>query len=639
VDAAGNKGDGHGELYGVDSSENSLVFLRSPTILQKISISGTSGALNGLLNAGDTVQFTAGFSRNVTVGTGSGINLAIQVGSNARVASYMSGSDTSSLVFSYTVRSGDTGDISINLNALTLAGGSRIYDEYGASALVGSAPVVATGKFITDTTISAPSVSVGQTSASISTGQTDIAYWEYSVDSGATWIKRASSDTTTNSYVAGQTPIVRLTDKAGNTSAYSSSGSASRSNPITFSSGWDSNVGRPLKTGSEVYLYMDMGTDISVTGSPTLNIQVGTSTRVASYVGIDGTTKLKFRYTVAVGDSGAISVGANAYVFNGGTISGSGGQNISALIEATSSSASSAPRVDGIAPSAPVITVSSSNHMIYVSGIEDGATWDYSTNGGISYLQPSAGQFSFGIGTNAYAANSIIVRQIDSAGNITPTSYGVALQVPAAKITGVNIEGKGAPVGNLLNGDDYILVTLTMSEAVRISGSARLSLKIGSQSVYASYMSNLANSESELVFAYNTAASDAVNGAVALNVSGGTALDLQGSSFQDYAGNIVSTAMSAQSSSYTYDTAGPTQLFATASQGLYSLTNPRDIEAGWGYTAQYRSTLNNAISSETIKLSSGTTSFSLSSTNTLNLVGVRINNYDNAGNVTQSTAF
>jgi hypothetical protein len=57
----------------------------------------------------------------------------------------------------------------------------------------------------------------------------------------------------------------------------------------------------------------------------------------------------------------------------------------------------------------------SSSGTVNVSGLETGASWQYSVNGGISWLAGTGNSFSVAPGT--YGADSILVRQSDIAGN------------------------------------------------------------------------------------------------------------------------------------------------------------------------------------------------------------------------------
>lgn len=97
---------------------------------------------------------------------------------------------------------------------------------------------------------------------------------------------------------------------------------------------------------------------------------------------------------------------------------------------------------DTTAPAAPSLALAvdngssssdglTGNGQINVSGLETGATWQYSTNGGTSWTSGSGTSFTLSVAS--YAANSIQVRQTDQAGNTsTVGQITSAIQVVTA---------------------------------------------------------------------------------------------------------------------------------------------------------------------------------------------------------------
>ena len=88
----------------------------------------SSGDANGAYKAGDTIQVTVSFDRAVFVDSTGGVpTLRLETGSTDQNAAYVSGSGTSTLVFSYTVQAGDTsadldytGTAALALNGATI---------------------------------------------------------------------------------------------------------------------------------------------------------------------------------------------------------------------------------------------------------------------------------------------------------------------------------------------------------------------------------------------------------------------------------------------------------------------------------------------------------------------------------------
>jgi hypothetical protein len=125
--ASGN--DAELNLYGAASTSSVLVDGVAP------SISGVSAPANSTYRIGQNLDYTATFSEAVNVVTTGGTPyLTLTVGSSSVHAAYQSGSGTSSLVFRYTVSSGDLdGDgVAVASNA-TLNGGT-IKDAAGNNA-------------------------------------------------------------------------------------------------------------------------------------------------------------------------------------------------------------------------------------------------------------------------------------------------------------------------------------------------------------------------------------------------------------------------------------------------------------------------------------------------------------------------
>ena len=85
-----------------------------------------------------------------------------------------------------------------------------------------------------------------------------------------------------------------------------------------------------LNAGDTVDVAVTFSEAVTITGSPTVTLNVGGVNRTATFVGsINGTTSSKkfFRYTVAAGDTDAngISIDANALTLNGGSITDTAG--------------------------------------------------------------------------------------------------------------------------------------------------------------------------------------------------------------------------------------------------------------------------------------------------------------------------
>jgi hypothetical protein len=112
---------------------------------------------------------------------------------------------------------------------------------------------------------------------------------------------------------------------------------------------------------------------------------------------------------------------------------------------------------------------------IDVSGLEPGATWEYTLNGGTTWITGSGSSFELGNNTT-YAVNSVQVRQTDTAGNISAVASNaeaitIDTKAPVLTITDdedmvtANMDGSNADGSVDANGAD-ILYTFTFDTAV-----------------------------------------------------------------------------------------------------------------------------------------------------------------------------
>ena len=144
-----------------------------------------------------------------------------------------------------------------------------------------------------------------------------------------------------------------------------------------------------------------------------------------------------------------------------------------ALAAGSSGSSDSSPAVPNPVVSNPVVSnpvvpdapnVALAADTVTVAGLEDGATWQYSTDGGTTWAQGTGA--SFKINGDTYAAGSIQVKQTDVAGN---DSTAVVLNKAAIVI--IDVTPPSAPIVALaadtgVKNDDHI----TKSDQVNVDG-------------------------------------------------------------------------------------------------------------------------------------------------------------------------
>lgn len=366
----------------------------APT-LQAIALSGSSGKVGNYLNTGDVVQVTATFSAPVTV-TGAP-RATITVGSTARSATYQSGSGTSSLVFVYTVQSGETDadGISIPVNAIALNGGT-IKGSGGADATLTSSAVAANGAYLVDAVApAAPVINViagndvinasEATSAITGTAEAN-ATVNLTLGSGnvrtvtangsGAWTYTLVSADITAMGQGAETISATATDAAGNISAATTRAITIDTVAPTISSVGLSGSGAQnsfLNAGDTITATVTFDSVVTVTDSPQMALTVGSTTRQAAYLSGTGSNAILFRYTIASGDTdvNGISVAANSLALNGGSIVDAAGNPATLTHGAVTDQASW--KVDTTAPATPTLALG--------VGVADGATHEEATAG------------------------------------------------------------------------------------------------------------------------------------------------------------------------------------------------------------------------------------------------------------------
>ena len=105
--------------------------------------------------------------------------------------------------------------------------------------------------------------------------------------------------------------------------------------------------------GDEVLVQVTFSTDVTVTGSPRLELNVGGGDgKPASYSGVNGASRLLFSYTVVEGheDTNGISINANKLTHNGATIVDAADSTKNAVLTHGVEPADPDHKVDGVRP-------------------------------------------------------------------------------------------------------------------------------------------------------------------------------------------------------------------------------------------------------------------------------------------------
>ncbi len=352
--------------------------------------------------------------------------ITLETGTTDRTVNYSSGSGSNTLTFTYTVQAGDTSsDLDyVATNSLALNSGT-IRDAAGNNATLtlptpgaanslgnnkaitidGTPPTVTsvssstangsykTGDNIAITVAFSESVTVtGTPQITLETGTTDRTV-NYSSGSGSntltfTYTVQAGDTSSDLDYVATNSLALNsgtIRDAAGNNATLTlpTPGAANSlgnnkaitidGTPPTVTSVSSSTANGSYKTGDNIAITVAFSESVTVTGTPQITLETGTTDRTVNYSSGSGSNTLTFTYTVQAGDTSSDLdyVATNSLALNSGTIADTAGNNAT-LTLATPGAANSLGNnktivIDSSAPSVIEI-LTSQNNTTYKAG-------------------------------------------------------------------------------------------------------------------------------------------------------------------------------------------------------------------------------------------------------------------------------
>ena len=193
-----------------------------------------------------------------------------------------------------------------------------------------------------------------------------------------------------------------------------------------------------LSAGSIVTLTLAFGEAVTVAGgTPTLTLNDGGT---ATYASGSGTSSLTFSYTVATGQN-TPDLMVTTVNLNAASIKDSFG-NVASL--SLTSVAQSSPKIDTIAPAAPVISGDTvSGNIVTLNGTAEAnstiTVFDNSSQLGTATTN-SSGAWTFATGALATGSQSFTAKATDGAGNVSPTSSALGVNVTAPLVTNGSFE-------------------------------------------------------------------------------------------------------------------------------------------------------------------------------------------------------
>ena len=594
IDAAGNA---TAAVNGTPFTIDTVAPSNGTAGLASMSDTGTTGdnktndntpVLSGTAEAGAKVELTVNGKTYVTTAGSTGawsvdLQTSIAVGDSVPAAVLANGSYTPTIkvtdaagnatsTVNGTAFTVDTAPPTVSLNTATIMNTANAVvqsTEAGIVYLVKSTVTVNSLADITgapDSVWNSVAVSANANTNLAATGLVDGTYKAYAVDAAGNL-----SLVSTNSVIVDTTPPTVT--------------------GVAITSATDVLNNR-LNTGDVVYVTVTTSEPVTATGGPMVLLNIGGSLTAgsttpsggtsvwASLVSGNGTNQLVYSYTILANqaDADGISIyqSANNWLYgNYNDVAGNAlnkanayaavADNANYLVDTTVATPILAMAADTGTNTADRIT---SNPTINVTGIETGASWQYTTNGGSTWTNGTGSSFNLAAGS--YTANQIQVKQTDLAGNAATGMYAYAMTVDmsSSTINSVVMTSATGVVNNTLNRGDTLTLTVNFSEAITVTttdGVPKLALNIGGRIVYADYTSGTGTTA--LVFKY-TVGNDFtdINGisidANSLSANGGTLTDTSGNSA------TLTHAAVADNASYQVDTTSPTVVITRNGSGV-----------------------------------------------------------------------
>ena len=327
---------------------------------------------------------------------------------------------------------------------------------------------------------------------------------------------------------------------------------------------------------------------ITVTGTPQLTLETGSSDAVVNFTSGSGGTTLTFNYTVASGhtSSDLDYISTSALALNSGTIkdgagnaatltlaspgsSGSLGANKALVIDTTvptvasvsSSSTNGSFKIGDVIPLiitfSEAVNVSGTPQLTLETGTSD-AVVNYTSGSGSTELTfnytIAAGHTSTDLdykATNSLGLNSGTINDIaGNAATLTLASPGASGSLGANKA--LVIDGNVPTVSSVTSTvsddtyklNDVIPVVVTFSEAVIVTGTPQITLETGSSDAVVDYSSG--SGSTTLTFSYTVAAGHQSSD---LDYASTSALALNGGTIKDAAGNEATLTLASPGAS------------------------------------------------------------------------------------------
>ncbi|MBP9059792.1 MAG: DUF4347 domain-containing protein [Rhodoferax sp.] len=404
-----------GTLYGVNTGTNSDLL-----VLKGLDASGTQ--ISGMSKnvSYSPVNIDAAYSSTESILNWTGITtLQVYAINNLGGDFYFDSPSFGAVAAPFGLSSSSPAD-----NATAVAVGSNIVLTFSENVAAGTGNIV-----ISDGT-DKRTIAVGDAQVSIS-GATVTINPTADLNPNSTYYVQMASGVITSST---STPFAGIS----NTTTLNFTTGVSDAIAPTISSVSSSTADGTYKAGDVIAVTVLFSEVVTVTGTPQLTLETGTTDRIVNYVSGSGSNTLIFSYTVQAGDTSADLdyLSTTALTLNSGTIKdGAGNDSILTLATpaATNSLGANKAIIIDTTAAAPALTLAvdtgsstsdtiTNNSLVNVSGLETGATWQYSTDAGSNWSSGTGSSFT----VSGDGAKSVTVRQTDAAGNTSSASTALA---------------------------------------------------------------------------------------------------------------------------------------------------------------------------------------------------------------------
>lgn len=349
--------------------------------------------------AGESLDFTVKFDQPVTVGGTP--QLSLTIGSKTVSANYVSGADSTDLLFRYTVAEGDLDEDGIAVNALTLNGGSiksgskdadltlngvgdtsEVKVDAVAPTVAGVTSPHADGTYKAGTLIpievmfSEPVIVTGTPQLTLETGENDRTADFKSIDGTKLTFEytvQAGDSSTDLDYTSANALVLNggtIKDSAGNAAVLTlaepgAAGSLGANKAIVIDTtaprigSVDVPTAGSYKAAAVLTFAVNTDEPVEVNtagGIPRIGLTIGSADKYAEYTPSGSTaTKLNFAYTVVSGDEDADGIAlASSIETNGATIRDAAGNDLNLTFNSVDTSGI---KVDTAAPNVTSVTV------------------------------------------------------------------------------------------------------------------------------------------------------------------------------------------------------------------------------------------------------------------------------------------